>query len=44
MKRLYLITFILLLLMPLKIKALTEDEARKAIVDYAYYIYNNKKK
>lgn len=43
MKRLYLITFILLLLMPLKIKALTEDEARKAIVDYAYYIYNNKK-
>lgn len=43
MKKILLFLFTIILLIPIYTKALTEDEARKAIVDYAYYIYNNKK-
>lgn len=44
MKKIYLIIFLIFLsLIPQNINALTENEARKAITDYAYYVYNNKK-
>ena len=42
-KVIILLLSILLLIMPNSIRALTEDQARKAITNYAYYIYNEKK-
>ncbi len=38
-----LFLFLILLIIPFKINALTENEARKIITDYAYYLYSNKK-
>ena len=43
MKRINLILLFIILLLPLSIKALSEEEAREALTDYANYIYNNKK-
>ncbi len=37
------IVLLLLVIIPINIKAITVDEARKAIADYAYYVYNEKK-
>ena len=45
MKKIYILVFTILtiLLFPIRILGLTEDEARKVIVDYANFLYNNKK-
>ncbi len=44
MKKIYLLIFLLLFsITPLKTKALTEDEARSVITNYANYLYENKK-
>ncbi len=41
MKKLLYLFLLLTLLLPIKIYALTEDEARKVLTDYSYYVYNN---
>lgn len=44
MKKIYFkLLIILLCISPIFVSALSEDETRKAITDYAYYVYNNKK-
>ena len=43
MKRVLYIFLLLVIIIPIKVNALSEDEARKVLTDYANYVYNNQK-